>query len=90
LNFVKWSFNKIINNFSSTIILDRFSSQILPKICKKIKRFDLESSFMKHILHANDYPNLYGLGLYNVEEETINSLFNGKKTLETILSSLNK
>ncbi len=37
LNFLTWSSNKLINRFSSNIILDRFCLQILPEICTKIK-----------------------------------------------------
>ncbi|CAF4822104.1 unnamed protein product, partial [Rotaria socialis] len=40
---------------------------------------DVESSSMKRILCAADYPNLHGLGLFNIEEETIKSLFIGEK-----------
>ncbi|CAF4237759.1 unnamed protein product, partial [Rotaria sordida] len=75
LSFLKWSFNKCINKFSSDIILNRFCLQILPKIHTKIKWLDVESSFMKNILHAADYPNLNTLGLYNIEEETAKYLF---------------
>ncbi|CAF4681581.1 unnamed protein product, partial [Rotaria sp. Silwood1] len=74
LNFVKWSCHKIVNKFSSNLI-DQFSLQILPEICKRIKWFNLESSFMTRFLSANKYPNLCGLGLYNVDEEIINFLF---------------
>jgi len=79
LNFLQWSSNKFINKFSSNIILNRFCLQILPEISMKIKWFDLESSSMKHILCAADYPNLFGIGLYNIEEETAKRLFNGKE-----------
>ncbi|CAF1465152.1 unnamed protein product [Rotaria sordida] len=56
-------------------ILDRFCSQILSSIHHKIKWLNLESSSMKRILRATNYPNLYGLGLYNIEAETALSLF---------------
>ena len=79
LNFIEWSCNKMTNKFSSNLI-DQFSSRILPKICKRIKRFNLESSFFRHILSASKYPSLCGLGLYNVDEETINFLFTGMNT----------
>jgi hypothetical protein len=79
LNFLQWSSNKFINKFSSDVILDRFCLQVLPEISMKIKWFDLESSSMKHILCAADYPNLYGIGLYNIEQETARCLFTGKE-----------
>ncbi|CAF4786437.1 unnamed protein product, partial [Rotaria sp. Silwood2] len=50
-------------------ILDRFCLQILPEIHHKIKWLNLESSSMERILLATNYPNLYGLGLYDIEIE---------------------
>ncbi len=79
LNFVKWSSDKFINKYPRNILLDRFCLQILPKIHMKIKCLDIESSSVKDILHAADYPHLYRLGLYNIEDETATSLFTGKK-----------
>ncbi|CAF2765944.1 unnamed protein product [Rotaria sp. Silwood2] len=52
-------------------MLDRFCLQILPEIHYKIKWLDLESSSMERILLATNYPNLYGFGLYNLDEEII-------------------
>ncbi|CAF4647704.1 unnamed protein product, partial [Rotaria magnacalcarata] len=51
-------------------ILDRFCLQILPEIHHKIQWLNLESSSMKRILLATNYPNLFGLGLYDIEIET--------------------
>ncbi len=79
LNFLKWSRKRFLNIFSSDVILDRFCLQILPSVREKIQWLDLESSSMKQILCAADYPNLYGLGLFNIEEESVKSLFAGKK-----------
>ena len=59
-------------------ILDRFCSQILPKIHHKIKWLDLESLSMERILRATNYPNLYGISLYNIEVKTAIDLFTGK------------
>ncbi len=85
LNFLKWSSNKLINNFSSSIIRKRFCLQILPEICMKIKWLDLESSSMRDILRAADYPNLYGLGLYNIKKRSARRLFFGKLILIELL-----
>ncbi|CAF4181612.1 unnamed protein product, partial [Rotaria magnacalcarata] len=57
-------------------ILERFCSEILPEIHHNIKWINLESSSMKRILLATNYPNLYGLGLYDIEIETFLSLVN--------------
>ncbi|CAF4692516.1 unnamed protein product [Rotaria sp. Silwood1] len=75
LNFLKRSSKKFLNIFSLDIIFDRFCLQILPAVREKIQWLDAESSSMKQILCAADYPNIHGLGLFNIEEETIKSLF---------------
>jgi hypothetical protein len=55
----------------STPILDRFCSQILPKIREKILWLDLEPFSMERILGATNYPNLFGFGLYNIQKEVL-------------------
>jgi len=79
LSFLKWSSKKFLKIFSPDIIFDRFCLQILPALREKIQWLDVESSSMKQILCATDYPNLYGLGLFNLEEEIVKSLFTGEK-----------
>ena len=79
LNFLKWSPKKFLNIFSPDIIFDRFCLQILPAIHEKIQWLDVDSSSMKQILCAANYSNLYGLGLFNIEEKTIKNLFTGKR-----------
>jgi hypothetical protein len=59
-------------------ILDRFCFQILPEIHYKINMFNLESLSMERILLAADYPNLNGLGLYNIDRKTAERIFAGK------------
>ncbi len=59
-------------------ILDRFCSHILPEIHKKIKWLELESLSMERVLRAINYPNLYGISLYNIQAETAIRLFTGK------------
>jgi len=60
-------------------ILARFCSQIIPQIFNKIKWLDIESTSMERVLLAANYSNLYGLGLYNLTEESIIRIFSGKK-----------
>jgi hypothetical protein len=79
LSFLKWSSKKFLKIFSPDIIFDRFCLQILPALREKIQWLDVESSSMKQILCATDYSNLYGLGLFNLEEEIVKSLFTGEK-----------
>ncbi|CAF4787677.1 unnamed protein product, partial [Rotaria magnacalcarata] len=75
LTFVKWCSDNFIDVLRCGVMLNRFCSQILPEIHDKIKWLDLESLSMKNILRAAVYPNLYGLGLYNIDEESARCLF---------------
>ncbi|CAF1417505.1 unnamed protein product [Rotaria sordida] len=75
LTFVKWFSHNFIDLIFCDTILNRFCLQILPEIRHKIQWLDLESSSMKYILCAAHYPNLYGLGLYNISEESARYLF---------------
>ncbi|CAF1434138.1 unnamed protein product [Rotaria sordida] len=59
-------------------LLDRFCSEILPSIDHKIKLLTLESLSMKRILLSTNYPNLNGLGIYNIKMKAALSLFTGK------------
>ncbi|CAF0759357.1 unnamed protein product [Rotaria sp. Silwood1] len=65
-------------------VLVQFCLQILPSIHHKIKWLNLESSSMKRILLATNYPNLYGLGLYDIEIETALSFFIDESCLTSI------
>jgi hypothetical protein len=59
-------------------ILDRCCLEILPKISHKIKSLDLEPSTMTRILLCTNYPNLYRLGLYNIDKQQAKQLVSGK------------
>ncbi|CAF1080942.1 unnamed protein product [Rotaria sordida] len=65
----------------SRIVLDRFCLQILPEIHHKIQWLNLESLSMERILFAADYPNLRGLGLYNINQKTAVHFFMGEQIL---------
>jgi len=62
-------------------MLDRFCSEILPEINHKIEWLNLELSSMARILLSTNYPNLFGLGLYDLEIEIAKYLFTGKIVL---------
>jgi hypothetical protein len=79
LNFIKRMSHDFVDLFCCDIMLDRFCSQILPEIYDKIKWLDLNSSSMKHVLRATNYPNLHTLDLCNLDEESARDLFTGKK-----------
>ncbi|CAF1318005.1 unnamed protein product [Rotaria sordida] len=63
------------SSYQFNIIIDRFCLEILPKINDKIERLCIESSFIKRILLATNYPNLHALDLYECEPETADTLF---------------
>jgi hypothetical protein len=62
----------------SSVVLDRFCFEILPKINDKIEKLSLESSSMERILRAADYPNLHKLCLFDVSTKTAHDLVSGK------------
>ena len=66
-----------ITPFSDSL-LRRFCVEILPEIHCKIKWLDLESSSMERILLSTTYPNLYRLGLYDLEMGRATLLFSRK------------
>jgi len=51
------------------ILLDRFCSQILPKIHHKIKWLKLQSASTERILLAGDYPNLCQLDIFIIHNK---------------------
>lgn len=59
--------------------IDRFCLEILPRIHHQIRWLDLEASSIERILGIN-YPNLHGIGIYNMSTSKAQSLFIGKKT----------
>ncbi|CAF1219733.1 unnamed protein product [Rotaria sordida] len=82
LNYL--SYNSISS--LSKPILDRYCFEILPKINNKINWLNLELSSMKRILSVN-YPNLFGLGIYNIEKETALRLFTDQTCLIEIFKN---
>jgi hypothetical protein len=50
-------------------LLDRFCSEILPKIHHQIQWLSLESSSIERILLAANYPNLCQLDIFILTEE---------------------
>ncbi|CAF3802715.1 unnamed protein product [Rotaria sordida] len=59
-------------------MVDQFCLQILPEIHHKIKWLNLELLSMERILLATNYPNLYGLGLYDLQIEKVKYFVTGK------------
>ena len=59
--------------------LDRFCSEILPRIGEQVKGINADGFSMERILLAGQYPNLSGLGIYNITEEAFHRVL-GKKS----------
>jgi hypothetical protein len=60
-------------------VINQFCFRILPKIHIHIKWLNIELSSMERILLATSYPNLSGLGLYNLNVNLAECLFHSKK-----------
>jgi hypothetical protein len=57
------------------LMLDRFCAYILPRKHHCIKKLILETTYMKRILLAGDYPNLTSLELFNFGQKIVASYF---------------
>ena len=68
-------------DYSSSLddsILNRFCSDILPKIHHNVKHLTLESESMKRILLCSNYSNLVSLKLFHFTQDIAFSYFTGK------------
>jgi len=70
-------------------IIDRFCLEILPRIEHKVEWINIEMSSMKRILLSANYPNLYGLGIYNIDKADIFLDLSGKILICSKISQLN-
>ncbi|CAF3400211.1 unnamed protein product [Rotaria sp. Silwood2] len=70
---IRRSFNGL--NQLPNAVLDRFCLEILPKIHHKIEWIDVEFSSLERILLSTNYPNLNGLGLYDLTSERARDFF---------------
>jgi hypothetical protein len=77
LSLITRSSNGFINSLDDSM-LDRFCTEILPRIHCKIKWLTLKLSYIERLFRTLDYPNLISLSLYNVESKTVIRLFAGK------------
>ncbi|CAF2970525.1 unnamed protein product [Rotaria sp. Silwood2] len=75
-----------LNEFTDTI-LDRFCSEVLPKIHHKIEWLNTESLYIERILLATNYPVLHGLGLYDLASEVARNLFTDRSFLIRIFKN---
>ncbi|CAF4377732.1 unnamed protein product, partial [Adineta steineri] len=70
---IRRSFNGLNQLFDT--VIDRFCLEILLKIHHKIEWIDVESSSLERILLLTNYPNLNGLGLYDLTAEKARDFF---------------
>ena len=77
LTLMRYSSNGSFDRLDDQI-LDRFCSQILPSIHRKIKWLDVEFSSMEDVLLCTSYPNLCGLSLHNIEKDIALRMFTGE------------
>jgi len=89
----------LINKISSTYDyisslddskLNRFCSDILPKIHHNVKHLTLESKSMKRILLCGNYSNLVSLKLFHFTQDIALFYFTGKYSLKIENSRYNK
>ncbi len=59
-------------------IIDRFSTDILPRIHHNVKCFIFDPVFMERILLATDYPNLTELKIFHFQQEIALNYFRSK------------
>ncbi|CAF3804906.1 unnamed protein product [Rotaria socialis] len=86
LTLMRSSSNKLFHPLAD-IMVDRFCSQILPQIHHNIEWLNLELLSVGRVLHASDYPNLYGLGLYQINYDATLRLFSDKSDLVRIFKN---
>ena len=67
-------------------ILHRLCVEILPKIHEKIQWLNLESFSIRFAFFFAKYPNLNGLGLYNLEMKEAENLLSGKHLNDEMFS----
>ena len=85
LNLLKFVSIDYISPLPSPI-LDRLCLEILPKIHSRIQWLNLEFFSIRRVLLAANYPNLNGLGLYNLKMEDAEKIFSGKILNAEVLS----
>ncbi|CAF4638289.1 unnamed protein product, partial [Rotaria sp. Silwood2] len=56
-------------------MVDRFHTQILPRIHNNVESLSIQASLLQRILHSNNYPNLHKL---NLEMDMAFHIFNKK------------
>jgi len=78
LELIKSNSSIDLTSSLSDLVLDRFCSQILPRIHYKIEWPNLETLSMERILLATNYPNLRQLDIFIMNKESDINLFTRK------------
>ena len=77
LNFVLTTSTDDSFSLTDTIV-DRFCTNILPRIHHNVKFLIIDSVSMERILLVADYPNLTALKLFNFNVKIVSRYFTGK------------
>ncbi|CAF4966095.1 unnamed protein product [Rotaria sp. Silwood1] len=89
LNFVLTTFTNDISSISYTIV-DRFCTNILPRIPHNVKSLTIDSVSMERILLSANYPNLTELKLFNFNNEIASRYFTGRLDNNSLCLCLDK
>ncbi len=65
-----------VSDSRTNVIIDRFCSNIFPRIHDNVESLTVQASIFQRILHANNYPNLRKLTLVNLEPAMASKIFN--------------
>ena len=68
LALMRFSMDRVIRPLAPRK-LDRFCSEILPRIAEQVKGINIDASSMESVLLAGKYPKLSDIGIYNITEE---------------------
>ncbi|UJR20230.1 hypothetical protein I4U23_023361 [Adineta vaga] len=77
MTLFQYQSHKFISRLSNAVF-DRLCSYVLPQIQYKINWLDIEVSSMECVLVSGNYPNLFGLGIDNIETDNDLNIFEGK------------
>ncbi|CAF4934063.1 unnamed protein product [Rotaria sp. Silwood1] len=83
LNFVLTTLTNDIFSLTDTIV-DRFCTNILPRIHHNVKSLIVDSASMERILLVADYPNLTELKLFNFNHKIVSRYFTDQSPFRRI------
>ncbi|CAF2018155.1 unnamed protein product [Rotaria magnacalcarata] len=69
-------------------LIDRFCSDILPRIHQNVKCFIIDPVFMERILLATTYPNLNKLEIFHFQQQIVLNYFTDESSLQSIFEQI--